>query len=308
MSGIIITTTIAEPTEAVLKFSAMRNWDMVVVADTKTPVDVYREKGIPVLAVEEQEKRWPELSDCIGWNTILRRNFGFLHAWEAGYDFIATIDDDNIPLATWESQEIYVGRQVVLDTYTSCDRILDPYFIAFSEIPCFWHRGFPVELLHSRATATTNIGVTSRNVRVQTGLVNGEPDIDAVCRISHGGACNVESMITKPFCADVMIPFNSQNTILSREVLPYYFMFPGVGRFQDILASYVLQEEFGACVCVTPANVRQHRNAHSLSDDLESELFQYRYALKIVENPGCWQQLLSDNDRRCYDKYQSLFK
>ena len=36
-------------------------------------------------------------------------------------------------------------------------------------------------------------------------------------------------------------PFNSQNTILARAVLPAYFLSPNVGRYDDIFASFMVK-------------------------------------------------------------------
>ena len=38
----------------------------------------------------------------------------------------------------------------------------------------------------------------------------------------------------KPFGSPSISPFNSQNTFLAREVLPYYAVLPHAGRMDDI--------------------------------------------------------------------------
>ena len=96
----------------------MQNWDLLVVADQKTPVRAYEKFGITVLTVEEQQRRWPKLSSELGWNTMLRRNFGFLHAWEAGYKLVVSVDDDNIPFDHWDEQPVFIRNKSSLKTYT----------------------------------------------------------------------------------------------------------------------------------------------------------------------------------------------
>ena len=97
MKRVIVTTTINPPTEAIRRFDAMRDWDLVAVGDLKTPADYRLERGV-YMSPAEQEKYDKELSDAIGWNCIQRRNFGLLLAHEMRADLVAVIDDDNIPL------------------------------------------------------------------------------------------------------------------------------------------------------------------------------------------------------------------
>jgi hypothetical protein len=66
-----------------------------------------------------------------------------------------------------------------------------------------------------------------------------------------------------PFTADVLSPFNSQNTFFTRHALAHYFVLPGVGRMDDIWASYHLQS-LGFRVAYGAPSVRQNRNAHAL--------------------------------------------
>ena len=41
MKKIIVTTTINEPTEATLKYCQKKDWDFIIVGDTKTPHNSY---------------------------------------------------------------------------------------------------------------------------------------------------------------------------------------------------------------------------------------------------------------------------
>ena len=62
-----------------------------------------------------------------------------------------------------------------------------------------------------------------------------------------------------PMCANKMGPFNSQNTFISGECLKDYFLFPHVGRMDDILASFYLQAK-GYRTVWNKASVYQRRN------------------------------------------------
>ena len=124
MKKIIVTTTIYPPTEAIEKFQAMKDWELVVVGDLKTPSDYRLTRGIYV-SPAEQEKYDPALSDAIGWNCIQRRNFGLLWARDLGADIVAVVDDDNIPLEGW-GQDLLVGREVEVDYYETDLPAFDP--------------------------------------------------------------------------------------------------------------------------------------------------------------------------------------
>ena len=96
---LIVTTTINSPTEATKGYDKIEGWDFLVVGDKKTPHDEY--KNYNYLHPEDQEKIDKNLSDMIGWGCIQRRNLGFVYALKNDYDYIATVDDDNIPYDNW---------------------------------------------------------------------------------------------------------------------------------------------------------------------------------------------------------------
>jgi len=107
-------------------------------------------------------------------------------------------------------------------------------------------------------------------------------------------------------------PFNSQNTFLRREVLPHYFMFPKVGRMDDIWAAYYVQA-LGHKVVYTRPSVRQLRNVHNLTGDFLNELDGYVDAQRISELAAAAkpQQLLDCLPllaRVAFRRYQTLFR
>ena len=127
MNKFIITTTINAPTEAILRFDEMSDWNLIVIGDKKTPTNYTLKKGI-YLSPEDQEAFYKDLSDVIGWNCIQRRNFGLLKAYELGADIIATIDDDNIPNKDW-GKNILIGKEINLNFYETDELAFDPIFV-----------------------------------------------------------------------------------------------------------------------------------------------------------------------------------
>jgi len=308
----IVTTTINPPTEALLKFhefAKRNNWILVVVGDKKTPGDLYdamRDDHLVYLEPAWQEMRYPELSELIGWNCIQRRNFGFLWALEAGAEIIATVDDDNIPYDNWGT-DLFVDQTAAVDVWDNGREVFNPLFQSY----VFWHRGYPIEFLddHDEETRTTE----TRKILVQADLWNGEPDIDAICRISQQFGGNIPTKFNHKdiYTGKQMGPFNSQNTFLSREVFPTYFLFPHIGRQDDIWASYVTQAAFPDSVVYGPATVYQERNPHNLVNDLEAEMLGYKYNLELVRrlkdpNRGDWQEFLPEKARLAYEVYKDI--
>ena len=105
MKKYIVSTTINAPTKAIQKFDNLKDWNLIVSGDLKTPSNYKLKNGI-YLNPKDQEKISKKLSDLIGWNCIQRRNFAMILAYKKGADIIATIDDDNIPLPNWNNNLI----------------------------------------------------------------------------------------------------------------------------------------------------------------------------------------------------------
>ena len=275
MKKIIITTTINAPTEAINKFDQLKDWSLIVVGDKKTPKDYNLQRGF-YFSPEQQDIYFKELSDCIGWNCIQRRNFGLLKAFELGADIIATIDDDNIPTSDW-GKTLYINKEVEVDYYLSDQICFDP--ISITNYKNLWHRGFPLQLLKKRQYSKVKKKIIPD---IQADFWNGDPDIDAICRLEHMPVCEFEKSVF-PFSTNVFSPFNSQNTFLSRKVIKEYFLFPHVGRMDDIWASYFV-ESMGFKVIYNLPTVYQERNEHNLIKDMKNEYLGYENNLSLLED------------------------
>jgi hypothetical protein len=280
---IIVTTTINAPTEALRRFAEMDDWELLVVGDLKTPHEDFSSLNCKYLGPEEQSKKYPLLSELIGWNSIQRRNLGFLEALRFGAEVIASVDDDNIPLDQWGSNLI-VGSQMELDSYSG-NVVFDP--LAVTNYPHLWHRGFPIQRLRDRVY---QISTSSIFVGVQAGFWNGDPDVDAICRMEHGPNCSFDDA-PFPFTTSAFSPFNSQNTFITKEVAKNYFMFPGIGRMDDIWAAYYV-EALGHKVAYTSASVVQERNVHDLTRDFEGEVIGYTKTEQLLHSLSCDPQAI----------------
>jgi hypothetical protein len=307
MKKVIVTTTIHRPSEATRRFSLRKDWTFIIVGDMQTPHDLYHELemehgNVMYLSPAMQEKKYKELSDAIGWKKIQRRNIGFVEAFRLGADIIATVDDDNIPYEDWGS-DILVGREVEVDLYEPRERVFDP--LSVTQARLFWHRGFPIELLQKRLEVEYK-GKVRRKVLVQADLWDGDPDIDALARLSFRPIVRY-SDIHAPYCSNKIAPFNSQNTFLSREVLPFYAVLPYVGRMDDIWGSYILQHFFPDSVIYNRASVYQERNEQDLITNLEREIVGYRNTLKLIDNLERFESMLPPEAVKFYQIYRKQF-
>ena len=302
MKKFIVTTTINSPTEATIKFSEKKDWTLIVVGDTKTPHLEYKNLNCVYLSPDIQEYISKDLSDTIGWKSIQRRNLGFLFAYQQGADIIATVDDDNIPYDNW-GENVLVGQEIECDLYEPEDDVFDP--LSITNTPHIWHRGYPIELLPRRHRVEYK-GKVKRKVLVQADLWDGDPDIDAMARITMKPI--VKYNIEKPFCSNKISPFNSQNTFLSREVIPFYTVLPHVGRMDDIWGAYIMQYYFPNSVIYNKASVYQDRNVQDLITNLEKEVIGYRNTLNLIRNLSDYISYLPEKTKEFFKIYQSCFE
>jgi hypothetical protein len=298
MKKFIVTTTINKPTLATRKFASNPDWTLIVVGDLKTPHNEYEELNCIYLHPEEQERRYKELSDSLGWNTIQRRNVGFIYAYEMGADVVATVDDDNIPYDDWGT-DLHINKEIEVDIWETLNGYFDP--LSVTNKADLWHRGYPIELLPTKNNIEYK-GKLSRRVLIQADLWDGDPDIDAMCRLTKRPIVKYDRYT--PYGSNQLSPFNSQNTFLSREVLPYYMVLPFVGRMDDIWISYIIQRKFPNSLIYNRPSVYQDRNEQDLIRNLENEIIGYRNTLSFLE--GDFK--LPQQTEECYNLYKQYFK
>lgn len=281
MKKYIVTTTINNITKALDKYDNLEGWDLIVIGDKKTP-DLKLKNGL-FIPHQEQENLGFESVKHIPWNIIQRRNVGYLYALREGADVIATIDDDNIPYDHW-GKSLHVGSNFKSEGVWNelvCDSLFE---YETSLMPRIWHRGYPIQRLDKRNNRIKKD--LTGFVEVQAGLWNGEPDVDAVCRIANGPFnLNFEHK-TVMIDNKCYSPYNTQNTIFTRRIAPAMCLLFDIGRMDDIWASYACQRimrELGSNVLFTEPTVFQDRNEHDLSVDLQAEMIGYRNTLSFLE-------------------------
>ena len=311
---VIVTTTINSPTIATRRFceiaQSRANTVFVIVGDSKTPHDEYvklanefGEGKVVYLDPMTQQDSYPEISSVIGWKTIERRNIGYLYAYDSGADILASVDDDNIPYANW-GQDIKVGETVAYDCYRSKrSEFFDP--LSVTKDNHLWHRGYPIEHLQTRHEVEF-VGRRYKKCLIQANLWDGDPDIDAMARLIYK-PCVKYSDVTGPYGSEQKSPFNSQNTFIAREAMPFYTMIPFVGRMDDIWGSYILQHYCPNSVVYDVATVYQDRNVQDLVTNLEAEVIGYRNTLSLAESGGDFTKFFTEDMLKFWELWKAHF-
>lgn len=269
----VIITTINYPTKVFDTLSKLEDWNILVVADKKTPTD-WNFPGVTVLTVEDQLRLNYNILQHIPWNHYGRKNIGYIYAISCGAKIIYETDDDNflingqIDIHPEYSEWVTVAS----DTITT-----NPY--AYFDQPTVWPRGYPLKNILKADTATWSC---QKNIYmpVQQGLVDKDPDVDAIFRLTRSEETYFPSR-KMPLALDkgVMAPFNSQNTIF------YYSAFWGLlipcsvtGRVADIWRGYVTQRllwDIGGHLGFVASYAFQERNEHDLLKDFIDEMDLY---------------------------------
>jgi hypothetical protein len=227
----IVVTTINSPTEAIKKLTQQVGWQVVVVGDEKTPKD-WNLPNCIFLSPEIQESLGYKIVKVLPWNHYCRKNIGYLYAIQHGASIIYETDDDNLlkgPLT-------FLPEQSEIKLYKTNAITVNPYrYFGQSDV---WPRGYPLEnILKIEPEAFISTPVFAS---IQQGLVDNDPDVDAIFRLTHGDLVFFNNRDPVGLPEGVFCPFNSQNTLFHHSaflglLLPMTTTF----RVCDIWRSYV---------------------------------------------------------------------
>jgi len=317
-----VVTTINEPSEAVIRAANMKGWCIVIVADTKTPIDYMEKMGLPdrpeihFLSVEQQKQmaegentKAAEFARAIPYEHFSRKNLGYLYAIQRGAAFIFDFDDDNIidlvedtvsrtsaPIDLLPNEHTLLGAGFVLMTKD----VFNPYPLMGSSIPNSWPRGFPI---HSSIDENFHGNIlygskkySMKQIGVLQFVANENPDIDAVHRMTKPlpmyfkGRDQGGSPIVTPLHA--FVPYNAQATIHTPYSL-WATLLPSTvpGRVSDIWRGYFAEaifQEYGLQVAFLPPDITQKRNPHDLMADMDAERDLYHKTSVLIHFLNDW--------------------
>ena len=276
----IFITSINYPTQAIKQLSNLSEWHVLVVADKKTPTD-WKCEQCTLLTLADQKKLGYAIYDYLPFNHYSRKNIGYLYAISHGAEIIYDTDDDNIPIYQNLSYlpEQYTGPLV--KTKNSFCNIYN-YF----GNDTVWPRGFPLEEILSQ-TKKEKIKTTRHFPLIQQALVNNNPDVDAVFRLTRSSNINfynTHASLSLP--AQTFCPFNTQSTFFHKKAF-WGLLIPVSTKFRvcDIWRGYITQRllwEIGGSLTFLPPQAFQERNPHNLLSDFIDEQDLYIHSKRLV--------------------------
>lgn len=280
----VIITTINKPTQAILKHINNTEYDVIIVGDNKTPDD-YNKLNCIYLDVLTQKKLFQELSELLPYNHYCRKNLGYLYAIKKGYQIIYETDDDNIPYDNFDNILLKNNNTKMITEQNSRWINIFKYFTNNAYI---WPRGFPLSLIKNNPNYL--IKNTDKTPSIVNGLVENDPDVDALFRI----ICNHQDSITWDKNKCVLIDnknvcvFNTQNTFWLNPELFICLLIPCSVSFRycDILRGIVnniILKKTDNYMMYSSPNVIQNRNQHNLISDFRSEYKMYIRNEKILK-------------------------
>jgi hypothetical protein len=311
----IVTTTINIPyflENYAKSFESQRVNDklaFIIIGDLRSPhkeIKEYIQKVSSSLEIDlaieywdvESQKKWisetfkgkaEDVEKIIPYNSIRRRNLGYLRALELGSDVIITIDDDNYPRGVnWLSGHLSaLGTTEALPTVSSRNGVVNPCHILKFNRPdlMVYSRGYPFSKLFCD---TFDVEFRSGGkVALNMGLWTKSPDVDAYTNILYP---DIESLGIKEgfqrryaLAQDNYMPINTQNTSFIRGLTPAFYdvlmdtTIHGVrlDRYDDIWAGLFalkLIHSLGYRATFGVPLTEHRRNKHDYVSDLKSEL------------------------------------
>lgn len=283
----LVTTTINIPHVLKLYRALGPDVHFFIAGDRRSPDTEIVEflQDIPertYLSIDQQYKLGFSSAKALPENCIQRRNIAMLAALQWGADVIVSVDDDNSPMARpfWQPSYFDYVEQTFRTPFSGLKSGGPGHWFDVGQllIPPAQHRGFP-----NRFSSEVFSPVTAAKVGVVAGICLGNPDVDAYTRMAGQPTVHqVSELLRAGIVVDpgTKTVFNSQNTAISRAFAPAWFMWPHVGRYDDILASLVVQRLMrprGYHVHFGQPFVWQQRNPHNLVSDLKSEMWGMEY-------------------------------
>lgn len=245
------------------------------------------------------------------WNHYSRKNIGYLYAIEHGATIIYDTDDDNEPLDGLHS----LPEKTILPSLTAPHACVNIY--AYFEKPTIWPRGYPLEYL--KTSHTFNIlDAQPVEIGIEQGLVNGDPDVDAIFRKPEQRLTQLHDGIilfpAKPSCVlapGMYCPFNSQNTFFHKKAFFTLYLPSSVSmRVSDIWRGYYAQkliQLLNLSLAFSGPSALQERNNHDLLNDFALEDDLYLKSGKLVYFLSKWNtEYPADDLKTMHSLFQGL--
>lgn len=258
------------------------------------------------LSVEKQKTLGYRIHDLLPYKSYSRKNMGYLYAIQHGAKMIYETDDDNSP--TEGKITFYQKDSGKFHVYKTDSPMVNPYeHFGQSTI---WPRGYPLDFI-SEPPARKFVECEGVDTSVQQGVVNGDPDVDAIFRLTRkdkGVDLDVEFDGDAPpvvLPQGTFAPYNSQNTLFLHRAM-WGLLLPGTVtlRVTDIWRGYWNQRlmwDVGTQLSFFGPNAYQFRNAHNYLLDFKEEKLLYYEAPRMIKFLKDWKSDKPDFFSRALD-------
>ena len=301
----IVITSIFPPTEAIHAFAANENYTLIVAGDKKTPAG-WNYDGVTYLSVDDQQGIGNHLNKLLPYNHYCRKMMGYLKAIADGAEYMVDTDDDNIPKEGWA----FPAFEGTFDYISQPQGFVNVYQL-YSDTH-IWPRGLPLHLINTKFNLEEKITQEPCRIGIWQGLADEDPDVDAIYRLTNDTPCYFDERPPVVLAKDVLSPFNSQNTIVRKELFPLLYLPTYVTfRFTDILRSYVAQPIMWLNdyhLGFTNATVVQKRNPHDYFKDFLSEVPMYQHCNQVIETTVGAINAGTSIAGNLYNAYEALHK
>ena len=284
--AIIITTINNYQDTCIEHLLKSTDFEIIVVGDLKTPHDSYNNKNIIYLHPNDNNNSHI-LSKLLPYNHYSRKNIGYLYAIQNGFNYIYDTDDDNYP------NENFLNFDVEYETIKKKDNFYCPNILNLYTDIHIWPRGYPLEYVNEKHDIITHESsqIEISNIGIYQSLSNGEPDVDAIFRLTNQNYNNnIEFKNNKSYIFEkgIYTQGNTQITCWIKKDLFHLLYIPSTVsfRFSDILKMYVAQFcmwKYGYNFAYISPFVHQYRNDHDFMKDFYSETQMYNNILKLFE-------------------------
>jgi hypothetical protein len=262
----------------------LQNYKLILIGDKKTPIEKSSlvSRNVSFFDLETQINSQFISARILPVNHYARKNIGYLYAAELGASWISETDDDNrLYPSFWD----FVKPTNMVQNFGNSNWINVYKLFGYPKI---WHRGIPInEVIDSNTLRISPLQEEKQVVCVQ-GLADGDPDIDAICRILFSPETSFtgdESYLAdgKQYC-----PTNSQLTRWNTKLcLPLLYLPSTVPwRVSDIWRGLIAQRFF--CISGFFTQFRgsvgyQDRNKHDLLKDFVDEFEVHSNSSKLLK-------------------------
>ena len=328
----LVVTTIFEPTVLEKyfanfhKFGHLDQVEVVLIPDKKTPASARQtceklaKRGLRCLcpSMEEQEKFLKHIGldpAMVPYDSDNRRNVGYLMAFEAGSDFLLSIDDDNHCIDSYDffqEHAVVTAKPAQYEIATSATGFANICAMLDWATPATpYPRGFPYHARHKSENWQIKKGPA--DIHVNAGLWLIDPDVDAITWLvsaPHVKGFGGRSLVLGK---NTWAPVNTQNSSLRRDAIPsYYFIRMGypisgttIDRYGDIFSGYFAEacvKHLGGAVRFGTPLVDHKRNSHNYIKDAGREWA----CIVLLEDLLPWLSSVKLEGKSCLEAYQSL--